>query len=320
MNRPLSLDYRVEPADYQTDFQDLRRVREPVYVVEQNVPIELEWDALDPLCFHVIARDADDRPIGTGRLTPEGKIGRMAVLREWRGRGVGEALLQALVDRARSVGWTEVQLNAQVGAIEFYARYGFVPFDDEFEEAGIAHQSMRRTLEPISNEDLRIVSPTRPVFMPVESLSQAIETSARLITTARREILIISRNLDPEILATPPVLDALRGYVTSGLGAVLRILLFDATTPHQRLHPWLRLSQRVSSAFNFRVVEEPTDLQYPSAFMVTDLDGVYFRTIGGRVEGEACDTAPARARQLRDLFGRMWEGARPCTEFRALEI
>ena len=78
MNRPLSIDFRVEPADYQTDFQDLRRVREPVYVIEQNVPIELEWDALDPLCHHVIARDADNRAIGTGRLTPEGKIGRMA--------------------------------------------------------------------------------------------------------------------------------------------------------------------------------------------------------------------------------------------------
>jgi predicted GNAT family N-acyltransferase len=62
--------FRVEPADYVVDFQDLRSVREPVFVVEQNVPLDLEWDELDPKCRHVIARDDQHRPIGTGRLTP----------------------------------------------------------------------------------------------------------------------------------------------------------------------------------------------------------------------------------------------------------
>lgn len=320
MNRPLSIDFRVEPADYQTDYQDLRRVREPVFVIEQSVPIELEWDVQDPLCSHVIARDAENRPIGTGRLTPDGKIGRMAVLREWRGRGVGEALLQALIDRARALGWTEVRLNAQVGAVDFYARYGFVPFGEQFMEAGIAHQAMRRALEPVSNDGLRAGLANRPVFTAVESLSQAIETSARLIAGARREILLFSRDLDPAMLAAPVVMQALRGYAISGVGAVLRILLLDPTAPPQQLHPWLALAHRLPSAFNFRAVEEPTDQQYPSAFLVTDRNGVYFRAIGGRAEGETCDAAPARARQLRELFGRMWEGARPCTEFRALEI
>ena len=320
MNRPLSTDYRVEPADYQTDYQDLRRVREPVFVVEQSVPIELEWDALDPLCQHVIARDADNRPIGTGRLTPDGKIGRMAVLREWRGRGVGEAMLQALVDRARALGWTEVELNAQVGAIDFYTRYGFTSFDEAFEEVGIAHQAMRRALEPLSSDGLRNAAANRPLFTAVDSLPQAIETSARLIAGARREIVVFSRDLDPTMLAAPAVLQAVRGYATSGIGAVLRILLLDATAPPRQPHPWLPLAQRLPSAFHFRAVEEPTDMQYPSAFLVTDHDGVYFRSIGSRVDGETCDSAPARARQLRELFGRMWEGARPCTEFRALEI
>ena len=114
----LSPDFRVEPADYTADFKDLRAVREPVFVVEQNVPLELEWDDLDPLCHHVIARDAQHRPIGTGRLTPEHKIGRLAVLREWRGKGVGDALLGALIDQARRFAWPEVSLHAQVDAID----------------------------------------------------------------------------------------------------------------------------------------------------------------------------------------------------------
>ena len=70
-------DFRVEPADYKVDFHDLRAIREPVFVVEQQVPLDMEWDELDPQCRHVIARDELHRPIGTGRLTPEHKIGRM---------------------------------------------------------------------------------------------------------------------------------------------------------------------------------------------------------------------------------------------------
>ena len=69
--------FRVEPADYQADFKDLRAIREPVFVVEQQVPLEEEWDELDPVCHHVIARDDAHRPIGTGRLTPEQKMALM---------------------------------------------------------------------------------------------------------------------------------------------------------------------------------------------------------------------------------------------------
>ncbi len=71
MNMPLSVEFHVEPADYTTDFQDLRSVRETVFVVEQQVPLKLEWDELDPRCHHMLARDREHRPIGTGRLTPE---------------------------------------------------------------------------------------------------------------------------------------------------------------------------------------------------------------------------------------------------------
>ncbi|MBS7456304.1 GNAT family N-acetyltransferase [Coralloluteibacterium stylophorae] len=138
--------WRVRPADYTRDFPALRAVREPVFVVEQAVPIEEEWDALDPHCFHVLAFDASGSPVGTGRLTPERKIGRMAVLQAWRGRGVASALLQALVEEAVRRGWDEVSLHAQVQAIPFYARAGFTAYGDEFMEAGIAHRRMRRAL------------------------------------------------------------------------------------------------------------------------------------------------------------------------------
>ncbi|MET0893356.1 MAG: GNAT family N-acetyltransferase, partial [Pseudoxanthomonas sp.] len=131
------------PIDYATGLAELRAVRETVFVQEQQVPLEEEWDALDPLCHHVIARDHDGHPIGTGRLTPGHRIGRMAVLAGWRGQGVGDAMLVALMEQARNLGWPAVSLNAQVSAEAFYARQGFIPHGERFHEAGIEHQPMR---------------------------------------------------------------------------------------------------------------------------------------------------------------------------------
>lgn len=134
--------FRVIEAIYQEDLPRLRAVREPVFVREQQVPLELEWDAIDPDCRHVLALDAADRPIGTGRLTPQHTIGRMAVLADWRGRGVGDALLIRLIALAQAAGWPSVSLHAQVNALGFYRKHGFLAEGDVYTEAGILHQTM----------------------------------------------------------------------------------------------------------------------------------------------------------------------------------
>ena len=139
-------DFTLVIADYARDVPLLRAVREPVFVVEQQVPIELEWDELDPLSVHLLAIDSEGRPIGTGRLTPEQRIGRMAVLSAWRGRHVGAAMLERLIEVARAMGYPAIELHAQVSAESFYARHGFTAYGDVFDEAGIAHVHMRRAL------------------------------------------------------------------------------------------------------------------------------------------------------------------------------
>ena len=157
--------FGVDTVDYETALPDLRTVRETVFVQEQRVPLELEWDALDPQCVHVLARDAAGQPIGTGRLTPEHKIGRMAVLAPWRGRGVGDALLLALLAAARERGWREVSLHAQVSAQDFYARHGFLPLGERFEEAGIGHQTMRLLLDaanPVESREAAVARHSPP--------------------------------------------------------------------------------------------------------------------------------------------------------------
>jgi predicted GNAT family N-acyltransferase len=118
-------------------------VRYAVFVEEQKVPADIELDEFDPLSLHALAIDRQGRVVGTGRLLPDGQIGRMAVLREARGRGVGSALLQALMQAARARGDLEIALSAQTHAIPFYVRFGFIAEGGEYDDAGIPHRRMR---------------------------------------------------------------------------------------------------------------------------------------------------------------------------------
>ena len=305
MNADTRQPFRVQTVDFHDSLADLRAIRDTVFVREQNVPEELERDALDPLCVHVLARALDGTPIGTGRLTPEHRIGRMAVLPEWRGKGVGDAILLALVDEAQQRGWREVALNAQVSAIEFYRRHGFVGDGERFWEAGIEHQAMRRTLS----------GPT-----PVEDRGAAIATTVALVAGARRGLWIYSRDLDPGLFDAPEVLDALRRFGVAGRGNEARILLQDASTPQRMQAPLLALAQRLPSVFLFREVADPVDRPYPSAYIANDAGGYYFRGLGHRFDGEADLHAPGHARQLRAAFAGVWERSRPVTEYRALGL
>ena len=123
-----------------------RRIRFEVFVVEQGVPPDQEIDSMDPLSVHAIASLSAGPALGTGRLLPDGHIGRMAVAREARGQGIGSALLLSLMDEARRRGHPEVELFSQVHAQAFYQRYGFVVCGPCFDDAGIDHIPMRARL------------------------------------------------------------------------------------------------------------------------------------------------------------------------------
>jgi predicted GNAT family N-acyltransferase len=120
-------------------------IRFAVFVEEQGVPREIELDEMDEHSLHAVAF-MDEKAVATGRLLPDGHIGRMAVLKSWRGRGIGGAILARLVERARQRGDQEVLLSAQVHASAFYRAHGFVEEGAEYLEAGIPHRDMRRRL------------------------------------------------------------------------------------------------------------------------------------------------------------------------------
>lgn len=148
--------FHVRRADWAHDRELMQGVREAVFVREQNIPAELEWDeSVDSTCIHVLALDRANRPIGTGRLKPDGQIGRMAVVAPWRRHGIGRTLLNLLLDAARERNLDAVWLNAQVHTLAFYTGLGFQPTGEPFHEAGIAHRRMVRTTatveEPVTH-------------------------------------------------------------------------------------------------------------------------------------------------------------------------
>jgi predicted GNAT family N-acyltransferase len=131
---------------------DAKAIRFEVFVDEQKVLADIELDDMDVICLHAVAYDERGTPVGTGRLLPDGHIGRMAVIKAARGTGIGSAILAALMQEARTRGDACVLLNAQIHAAPFYAQHGFVQEGSEFCEAGIAHVQMRCLLVVASDQ------------------------------------------------------------------------------------------------------------------------------------------------------------------------
>jgi predicted GNAT family N-acyltransferase len=141
---------RVDTGDWATLKDPAQALREQVFVHEQGIAPELEWDEADATALHAVACNRAGLPLGTGRLLPHapgvGRIGRMAVRADMRGSGVGMDVLRSLTEAARAQGLREIVLHAQVSAAGFYRRAGFHPRGPVFDEVGIPHQEMVRDL------------------------------------------------------------------------------------------------------------------------------------------------------------------------------
>jgi predicted GNAT family N-acyltransferase len=142
--------FHLTITDWQRDYVALTAVRVRVFVVEQGIPAEDEVDAIDASCIHLLATDVAGKPIGCGRLIDQvqwARIGRMAVRQEWRGSGLGRAIIERLVAVAQDNGFARVRLDAQSYAIPFYEKCGFIVFGDEHLDCGIPHREMERLLK-----------------------------------------------------------------------------------------------------------------------------------------------------------------------------
>ena len=133
----------IEEVNWLQAERELRKIRTEVFLHEQHVPAELEWDGLDEVASHLLLRNDLDEAIGCARILNHSKIGRMAILKAWRNRGYGAALLKAAIAHCRNHDVQVMQLSAQVNAIGFYAKFGFEVCSEVYDDANIPHQDMR---------------------------------------------------------------------------------------------------------------------------------------------------------------------------------
>lgn len=133
----------IKIVDFDSNFSEIEEIRTSVFIKEQNVPVELEWDEFDNDSTHIIAY-YDNKPVGTARLLKDGHIGRMAVLKPYRNQTIGKNMLKYILEIAQKKSLDNIKLSAQEHAVDFYKKFGFIITSDVYMDAGIPHYTMKR--------------------------------------------------------------------------------------------------------------------------------------------------------------------------------
>ena len=135
----------IKIVDYQDYIEKIREIRKEVFIEEQKVPENIEIDGLDLKAKHVLIFDAK-KAIGTGRMLLDGHIGRIAVKKQYRGRGIGKIIMEGLINTAKDLQLSEVWLSSQYHAKDFYQKLGFIEVGNIYQEASIDHIKMKKKL------------------------------------------------------------------------------------------------------------------------------------------------------------------------------
>ncbi len=317
-------DYTIREAIWPQDRALLQQVREPVFVDEQGVPLEMEWDDDDIMAYHLLALDSAQRPIGTARLLGNGQIGRMAVLPAWRKRGVGAALLSRLMERAEATGQQRLFLHAQSEAEGFYAKAGFSAVGKVFYEADIPHRKMvmqseaDETQEQTVDLDLPQLGESNDLFH-LHNEDEHLIHAAGMLRQARRDLALFSYNLDPLVFDQPAFLEAFKALALRSRFSRLRILLQDNALVLRRGHRLVELVQRLPSMIEIRRPGEDF-LDYPENFLLIDDCGYLHRKTAESYIGIACYHNRHRVNRLQALFDNAWESGTPDRELAVLHL
>lgn len=314
-------DFHLEVTRFDENREALYAVRWTVFVAEQGIDAAVEFDADDAHCQHVLARDDAGQAIGCGRLARDGRIGRLAVLENWRGKGVGGALLRGLIDLARNQGLNQVYVHAQTNVLVWYQKQGFITAGETFIEAGIEHRLMQLKLrEPAAPERQQSARDVSIAEQYLADLPAMQTICPPLIAQSRRQIRLYTTDLDYPLFAQAEALEAFKQFALANRNARIHIIVQEPEKLRDQSHPLLDLSQRLSSFFAIRTPSESEDLQYTSAFLLSDDRGFLFRQFSNRYQGYWSPNLPSRQRPLQEYFDQVWQRCRPCSEFRALHL
>lgn len=325
------MNVHVTPVDWHSHREPLQHVRTLVFIEEQGVPRDIEWDGEDERCSHFLALTEAGQPVGCARLMPSGQIGRMAVLPDHRGTGLGRRLLDAAIDEAKGRGLTRVHLHAQVDAVGFYRKAGFLPEGGEFMEAGIRHQGMTLAL-PIPFEAPPGVA--RPVVRdetserddaPPSRLSRhhgeadCLAGLVEALAHPRRHLVILSHLLDHTLFDAPELVDAISRFARSSPSADVRILIRDSSAIVSRGHRLVELSRRLDSHISIARIGDEVPVNDES-FVTWDGLGFFVLPDFRDYTALADPYDPVQAKHLLEAFDYYWSRSAPDPELRTLSL
>lgn len=324
------MQVHVTAVDWDTHAERLRQVRETVFVEEQQVPRELEWDGLDESATHFLALNEAGQALGCARLLPDGQIGRMAVLAQARGTGLGMRLLEAAIAAAVARGLPRVFLHAQTQALGFYRKAGFLPHGPEFMEAGIPHYEMTLELPipfepvgPVAAPLLRAESaqaPADPPLLVTDGGERAcVEGLVECLARPRRQLMLVSQQLDPLLFDRADVVDAISRFARDTRQARMQILIADSSLIVARGHRLAELARRLDSRIEIRRMPDDPAFRERS-FAVWDGTGWWLMPDFRDYQAMRNFHDPVAAARLGEEFQRMWARSAPDPELRVLKL
>lgn len=304
-----STEANIRPAIWSADRADLAAIRRDVFIDEQQVPADLEWDGEDELAQHWLAW-CDDHPVGTVRLLRDGHIGRMAVRKDWRQRGIGSALLQSVIASATHHNLRELYLHAQTHAIDFYARHGFQVEGPEFMDAGIPHRTMRRLLRAE-----RVLGEDHGRFAVLDRRATALDIARQ----TRRQLRILSNQLDPAIYDHADFAHALSQLVRGYRNADVRLLILDSSNLSSGNHAVLMLQRRLSSAIRIRKIGDVTET-IDENYVVADARALFCYSLREPEMAWADYNNLPLAQDYAARFDQLWQHAVEDPNLRILQL
>jgi predicted GNAT family N-acyltransferase len=319
---------RIRKYSWQLAPGDIRNIRQKVFVEEQSVPPELEWDATDEIADHFLAVLPDNTPAGVARLFSTlgetGHIGRMAILPEFRGRGIGEALLRHLITESAGQ-YQELKLSAQQHAIAFYHRAGFHVCSEPYDDAGIPHLDMRCLAPALIQEQLDSQR-SRPMLLGADTQpwlfdneSSMLDLMDSMVGQAGQRLWLYDRILDHDRYDRYRFRELVSSLARRHRLSEIRLLIHDDQPLVKRRHQLVELMRRLPSRIELRLVNS----DYPhedQPFIVADREGVMYRHDFTRPSGFAGFADSGRARLLSENFQRMWDAGRRSLELRELPL
>ncbi|MCG7199367.1 GNAT family N-acetyltransferase [Marinobacter pelagius] len=318
---------RIRKYSWQLAPGHIRDIRQRVFIEEQQVPPALEWDDTDEIADHFLAVLPDNTPVGVARLFSSldetAHIGRMAVLPEHRGQGIGEALLRHLLAEAADQ-YDEIRLSAQEHAIPFYERSGFHVCSDVYDDAGIPHYDMRCLAPELAVAELE--ERDYPLLLEQDRKSWLFSTETRMLALmdslagqAGQRIWLYDRLLEHDLYDRLRFRELISALARRHRLSEVRLLIHDDKPLVKRRHQLVELMRRLPSRMELRLVNE----DYPVAdqpFMLIDREGVLYRHDFYKPDGFCNFSDSGRVKLLAETFQRMWDCGRSSLELRQLPL